>query len=153
MSDFPIDFPIRLSGTPFFMRTILCRSSSIELCLSHGSSMHHVAPPTIQHNTSFLTSHWPTPDSYFFLDIGSCPLCPDTCGGRNTLWIPYSNALEKWSNFAGSLFCAMCIKLSQNTSSMVQNGFPSNRVKNLLHSFVPDMLAFQGLVVLILYIP
>ena len=37
----------------------------------------------------------------------------------------------------------MCIKSLQNTSSMVQNGFSSNRVKNLLHLFVPHMLAFS----------
>ena len=125
------------------MRTILFISASIALFLSHNSSMHHVALSTIQPSTSFLTSKWPLPDSNFFLVIGSFPLCPDTCGGGNTLWIPCSNDLDKWSNFDWSLVCSMCIKLSQNTSSTVQNGFSSNIIKNLLH--------FQGLVVLILY--
>ena len=114
------------------MCTILCSSTSIALCLSHTSSMHCVAPSTIQPSTYFLTAHCPSPDSNFFLDIGSWPLCPDTCGCGNTLWIPCSNSLDKWSNFAGFLVCAMCIKLSQNTSSMVQNGSSSNTVKNLL---------------------
>ena len=77
------------------------------------------------------------------LYIGSCLLCPDTFGGGKTLWIPCSNALEKISNYDGSLFCAMCIKLSQNTSSMVQNIFSSNTVKKLLHSFVSLMLKFS----------
>ena len=54
-------------------------------------------------------------------------------GLENTLWIPCINALDKWRNCSVSLVCAMCIKLLQNTSSMVQNGFPSNKVKNLLH--------------------
>ena len=67
--------------------------------------------------------------------------------------IPCRNTLDKWSNCAGSLVCTMCIKSSQNTSSMVQNGFSSNKVKNLLHFFFPHMLAFKALVVLILYFP
>ena len=133
MSDFPIIYSISLNGTPFVTHIIFCSSASIALCLYCASSMHHVAPSTIQPNTSFLISHWTFPDSNFFLDIRSCPLYPATCGGGITLWILCSNALDKWSNCAGSLVCAMCIKLSQNTSSMVQNGFSSNRVKRLLH--------------------
>ena len=143
MLDFSKQFFICLNGTPFVMHTILCSSTLIALCLSHASSRHRVAPSTIQPTTYFLIVHWPPPDSNFFLDIGSFPLCPDTCGSGNTLCIPCSNALEKWSNCAGSLVCVMCIILPQKTSSMVQNGFPSNRVKNLLHLFVPHMLAFS----------
>ena len=124
------------------MQTILCSYASIALCLSRTSSMHYVAPSTIQPSTSFFTANCPSPESNFFLDVGSCPLCPDTFGGGKTLWIPSSNALDKLINCAGSLVCTMCIKSSQNTSSMVQNGFYSNRIKNLLHSFVPYMLAF-----------
>ena len=59
------------------------------------------------------------------------------------MWIHVAMLLTNGSNCAGSLVSAMCIKLSQNTSSMVQNGFPSNIVKNLLHFFVPHMLAFS----------
>ena len=105
--------------------------------------MHRVAPSTIQPSTYFLTSHWPLPDSKLFLDIGSLPLCHDTCKGGNRMWIPCSNDLDKWSSYAGLLVCAMCIKLSQNISSMVQNGFTSNRVKELLHSFFTHMLVFS----------
>ena len=125
------------------MHTILCSSASITLCLSRTSSMYRVAPWTIQPRTYFLTVQWTLPDSNLFLDIGSWPLCPDTCGGGNMLWITCSNALEKWSNCAGPLVCAMCIKSSQNISSMVKNGFPSNWVKNLLNLFVPHMLIFS----------
>ena len=130
---FPINFSIRLNGTPFAMRTILCSSALITLYLYRVSLMQHVAPSTIQPRTSFLTTHWPLSDSNFFLDIGSCPLCPAIYGGGNTLWIPCSNSLYKWINCAVSLVCAMCIKSPQNTSSMVQNGFPSNGVNNLLN--------------------
>ena len=137
---FRISFSIRLNGAPFVMRKILCSSASIKLCLSHSGLMHRVAPSTIQHITSFLTAKWPLHESKFFLDIGFCPLCPDQFGGGKMLWIPCINALEKWSNCAESLVYAMCIKSSQNTSSMVQNGFPSNIVKNLLYSYVPQML-------------
>ena len=140
---FPINSLVCLDGTPFVMRTILCISTSILLCFSCTSSMHYFAPSTIQPSTSFLTAHLSLPDSNLFLDILSFPLCPDTCGCGNMLWIPCSNALDKWGNCVVSLVCAMCIKLSQNTSGMVQNGFFSNRVKNLLHSFVPHKLAFS----------
>ena len=110
---------------------------------------------TINHPTHHLFSHchWPSPESNFFLDIGSCPFSPDTFGGWNTLWIPCSNALDKWRNCAGSLVCSMCIKLSQNTSSMVQDCFTSNRFKNLLHSFAPHMLEFSSPSILLLYFP
>ena len=124
------------------MRTILCSSALITLCLSRASLMHLVVPSAIQTSNSSITVHWTSPIYNFLLDIGYCLLCPDTCGGGNTLWISCSNALEKWRNCAGSFVCAMCIKSSQNTSSMVQNGFTSNRVKNLLHSFVPHMITF-----------
>ena len=40
----PINFSIRLNDTPFFMRTILCSSASITLCLYRASSMHRVEP-------------------------------------------------------------------------------------------------------------
>ena len=133
---------ICLNGTPFVMRTILCSSASIKLFLTHDSLIHPVAPSIIQTSTSFLTAHWPSPESNLFLDIEFCPLCPDTCGNGNTLWISCRSVLYKWRNCAGSLVCDMCIKSSQNTSSMVQNCPPSNRVKKLLHSFVPHMLAF-----------
>ena len=53
----PINFSIRFNGTPFVMRTILCSSASIAHCLSRASSVHCVAPSTIQPSTSFLTSH------------------------------------------------------------------------------------------------
>ena len=125
------------------MRTILCRSVSITICLSHASLMQCVAPSTIQPSTLFITAHWPSPESNFFLYIGSCPLCPGTCGSVNALWIPCRNTLERWINFTVSLYCAVFIKLSQNPSSMVQRGFSSNRVKKILHLFVPHILKFS----------
>ena len=125
------------------MLIFLCRSASITLCLSRVSLMHRVAPSTIQLITSSLTPHWPYPESNFFLDIGNFPLCPDTCGWGTPLCIPCGNYLNKWSNCAGSLVCDMCIKSLKNTSSMVQNSFPSNKVHNLLNPFVPHMLAFS----------
>ena len=78
---FPISLSIRLNGTPFVLRTVLCSSASITLCLSHAISMYCVAPSTIQPSTYFLTAHWPLPESNFLLYIISCPLCPDTFGG------------------------------------------------------------------------
>ena len=143
MSDFSIKFSICLNGTHFDIHTILCSSASITLFLSCASLMHIVAPSNIQPSTSFLTAHWPSPGSNFLLDIISWPLFPDTCGGVNTLLIPCRNYPDKWSNCSGSLVFAMCIKLSKNTSSMVQNGFSSNRGKNLLHSFFLHILAFS----------
>ena len=68
---FPISFLIRLNRTPFVMCKILCSSASIVLCLSQDSLIHCIALSTIQPSTSFLTAHWPSPDSNFFLDIGS----------------------------------------------------------------------------------
>ena len=135
------------------MCTILCSSASIALCLSHTSSMHCVAPSTIQPSTYFLTAHCPSPDSNFFLDIGSWPLCPDTCGCGNTLWIPCSNSLDKLSNCSGSLVCAICIKLLKNTSSMVQNGFPPIELRTYYTRLSPTCSYFQVLVVMILYFP
>ena len=140
MSNYPIMFSIFLNGTPFSTRTILCNSASITLFWSCASLMHRVSPSTIQPSTYFITAHWPSPESNFFLDIVSCPLFSDTIGSGNTLWIPCSNALGKRSKCTGSVVCDMCIIFSHNTSSMVQNGFSSNRVKNLFHSFVPHMI-------------
>ena len=68
---FLIKFLISLNVTSFVIHTIFCSSVSITPCLSHASSMHHVAPSTIQPLTSFQTSHWPSPDSNLFLDIVS----------------------------------------------------------------------------------
>ena len=140
-----------MNSTPFVMRTILCRSASIALCFSRISLMHRVLPSTSQPCNYLLTTHWPSPDSNFFLDIGSCPLCPDTCGGGNMLWITFSNSLEKWSNCTRSLVCAMCIIPSQNTSSMVQNGLPLIELRTYCTHLSPICSHFQGLVVLILY--
>ena len=130
---FSNQFSIRLNGTPFFMRTIFCSSISIAIYLSRASSMHRVAPSTIQPSTSFLTDHRTSPESNLFLDIGSCPLCPETFSNGKTRRIPFSYDIDNWSNRDGSLVCAMCIKLSQNTFIVVQNGFSSNRVNLFSH--------------------
>ena len=52
---FPIRFSNSLNNTHFVIRTIFCNSASITLCLSHSSSMHRVAPSTIQSSTSLFT--------------------------------------------------------------------------------------------------
>ena len=148
-----IKISIFLNWTPFVMLTICCSSESIALWLSCASSMHRVVPPTVQPSNYFLTIHWPSPDSNFFLDIGYFPLCTDTCGGGNMLCIPCSNYLDKWSNCAGSLVCAMCIIVLQNTSSMVQNGFPPIEFRTYYNCLPPTCSHFQGQVVLILYFP
>ena len=67
--------------------------------------------------------------------------------------ISYINSLDKCSNCAGSLVCAMCIKLSQNTSIVVQNGFPPIELRTYYTCFSPISSHSQGLVVLILYFP
>ena len=148
---FPINFSIRLNGTPFFMRTILCSSASIALCFSRASLMHRVVTSTIQYSTSFLISHWHSPDSNLFLDIGSCPLCPDTFWSGNMLWIPWSIALDKWSNFAKSLVCAMCINHRKITPAWSKIVFPPIELRTYYTNLSPTSSHFQGLVVLIFY--
>ena len=115
--------------------------------------MYHIVPSTIQPSTYFFTSHWPSNESKFFLDIGSWPLCLYTCVDRNTLWIPCSNFLDKWSNCDGSFLCAMCIEPSKNTSSMDQNGFHPIELRTYCTCLSPTRSHFQGQVVLKLWLP
>ena len=142
MSDFSISFLIRLNGT-----LLSCTPSCAATHQSHFAYPAPVRCTVLRHEPSNLEPIFSLPTGLCltpisFLDIGSFPLYPETCGGGNTLWMPFNNALEKWRNCAGSLVFSMCIKLTQNTSSMVKNNIPSDRVKKLLQLFVPHILEF-----------
>ena len=150
---FPINFSISFNDIPLVMRTILCSSALIKLCLSCASLIHRVAPSTIQPSTSFLTVHWPSPHPNFFLDIGSCLLWPEICGGVNIRWIPCINALEKRSNCFGSLVCAMCINCCKVPPACSKTVFLPIELKTYYTCFTPTCLHFRDRIVLILCFP